>query len=202
MAKIKIPNDYDTLKIIRAFNERLRQARKMYGEKSYIVREMIAKAKMVSELKWSESGKTISKSKANVAAINTVYLKDRVIRFLKENSAVEIIKDLITPNKMKEIKQMPKVDRNQAIAQRTNQLGTLTRVLNKIWDELYNIYDWDKDSCDAVYDELNSRQYMDELNEYLDGEINADELGRKVLHIEIQEFDPNEEPEPEGGFNE
>jgi len=201
MAKIKIPDNYDTLKIIRAFNERLRQARKAFGETSFIVTSMIAKAKTVLALKWSKSGKTISKSKENIAAINSDYLRNDVIKFIQQNSAQDVINNLVSDEKMAELSKMPKAQREAEIRSQTNRLGHMNSLLNQIWNELYTVFEWDADSCNRVYDELKTGNHIRELERYMSGELNAEELGYMVLGVNVEAWTP-EDLEKEAGNNE
>lgn len=61
----------DLKKVIRAFNERLRVARKMYGEDSEIVKSMTKLAKKTLDFDWTDRG-YIS---ASVASLEKVYAK-------------------------------------------------------------------------------------------------------------------------------
>lgn len=178
---IKIPSTYDTLKIIRAFNERLRVAIRDYGENSYIVTAMKNKAKMVLNLRWSKTGKTISKSKENLKAINNDYLRWMVINFIQNNSAQDVINNLLTEEKRKEISKLKGSARINKIKMYTNKIGYMSSLLKKIWHELYDEQHWDHETVKFIYDELKAGNYKRELERYIDGEIGADELGYIIM---------------------
>lgn len=182
MAKIVIPKDYDTYKIVRAFNERLRIARKQYGDDSYIVKAMKEKAQMVSELDWSESGLNIKKGKENIDKINDDYLRNRVIKYIKENTALDVIKDLIPNEELKKLNHLKGQARIDAIRKRTNSLGNFGKLLGEIWGKLQSDEGFTPEDTRFVYEGLKSDLYKEELNKYLSGEITVRELAETVIN--------------------
>lgn len=175
----------DIKKIIKNFNERLRVARNKYGEDSRIVNMMIDRAKMVTELDWSERG--ISTKQENIKAIKTKVLEKRVKKYIDETSASKIIKKTLTPEQIKANKGnlgeiFNKVMANKAICQ-------------QIWAELYNL-NYSIDECNTIYDELMTGNYNELLEQYIDEIITLEELAEKVLNgvtqlnfDDIPEFD-------------
>lgn len=57
----------DLRKVVLAFNQRLRSAKKLYGEESKMVKKMVSQAKNVAKLDWTKSG-YLSTSKKSLEA--------------------------------------------------------------------------------------------------------------------------------------
>lgn len=175
----------DVKKIIKNFNERLRVARNKYGEDSRIVNMMIDRAKMVTELDWSDRG--ISTKQSNIESINTNVLEKRVKRYIDETSAIKIIKKTLTPEQIKANK--------GNLGEIFNTVMANKAICQKIWADLYDL-GYSPEECNTVYDELMAGNYNDILDMYIKGSISLDELAQAVLngvshfkYDDIPEFD-------------
>lgn len=175
-----VPKDYDTYKIIRAFNERLRIARKQYGDDSIIVKEMIKRAKMVSELEWTKSGLNIKKGKENVEKIVTIYQKKLVIKYIKETTVESILSSMLDPTTLKDLTKTKGKDRYKKIAEKANIVAKRRELTSTIWKDIYNDGITDYDTCKLVYEGIKSGQYDEEVKKYYEGNIDLQDLAQIV----------------------
>lgn len=159
---------------IRAFNERLRQARRMYGEKSNIVDNMIGRAMMMTDLTWTGST-NIAKGKANIDVIlSNPYNIRRFQRYIMENSVTYFMNTRLTPKQIKDINKMKGQARLNEISNKLNKTLGLSQMYNTIYQD---IYDATRDNAltKQLYTQLRNG-HDDIIKQYFAGELTISEV--------------------------
>lgn len=181
---VKIPDDFDTYKIIRAFNERLRVARKQFGDDSVIVEKMIERAKMVSDLEWTKSGLNIKKGKENVGRIVTVYQQKLVVKYIKQTTVESIITTMIDPETLQELNKLKGKERYKKLESTVSRISSRKELLTTLWGDVYKLTH-DAETATITYDEVKSGAYDDAVEQYLNNEITLQDL----VNICVSGFD-------------
>ena len=86
--------DKNTVKAIKAFNERLRYARRRYGADSEIVEDMINQARHVVKLRWirDKTGEeVISTGKENIGFMKRAWEREEFNKYIANNSARNLL---------------------------------------------------------------------------------------------------------------
>ena len=168
-----MPTADEVYKGIRAFNERLRQARIHYGENSTIVKLMKDRAQRMFGLKWTKT-MGISKSKKNVERVLqdpfSAYL---FRRYIKDNTVENIIKPLIHPDVKKSIDKLPAKNRYQYLEAEITSLKHFHDMYDKIYRDMYDA-NYSKDECDDIWILNTTKEYDDLVDLYANGTIDLD----------------------------
>lgn len=168
-----MPTETEVYNEIRAFNERLRQARIKYGENSTIVKLMREKAQKGLGLKMTKT-MGVSKSKKNVERVLqdnfSIYL---FRRFIKENTVDTVIQPLIRPDVKATINKLPGKLRHQYLESEITSLKHFRDLYEKIYHDMYDA-GYDKDEMDTIYILNTTKDYDDIVERYGNGIIDID----------------------------
>lgn len=172
MAKLYNPTKDEVYKAIRAFNERLRMARKHYGEDSTVVKLMKERANHFLGLEWT-GVQGISKGVKNLAAVtahNWTFFK----RYIIENNVDYFTHRMMTPAERERIKKNFKGASRYAETERVlKELKFYRDMYDKIYGDMYDA-GYSVDECNEVWMLEQTGIYNDLVNMYEAGTLDID----------------------------
>lgn len=178
--KLYNPTKDEVYKAIRAFNERLRMARKHYGEDSTIVKLMKDRATHMLGLEWTPT-QGISKGAKNLAAItyhNWLTFK----RYIIENNVDYFMHRMMTPDERERIKKNYKGAARYA---ETERVLTEIKFYKDMYDKIYSdMYDagYDTDECNVIWELEQTGLYNDLVDLYDAGALDIDSYVDEVYN--------------------
>lgn len=168
-----MPTEAEVYNVIRAFNERLRQARMKYGESSTIVELMKVRAQKGLGLKMTKT-MGISKSKKNIERVLqdnfSIYL---FRRYVKENTVDTVIQPLIRPDIKATINMLPGKTRYKYLEAEITNLKYYHDMYDKIYHDMYDA-GYEKEERETIWDLNLTKNYDDIVDQYVNGSIDLD----------------------------
>lgn len=178
--KLYNPTKDEVYKAIRAFNERLRMARKHYGENSTVVKLMKERASHMLGLEWTPT-QGISKGKKNVESItfhNWLSFK----RFIIENTVEYWERRMMTPKERERIKKGYKGAARYAETERVlTEIKFYKDMYETIYRDMYKAK-YSEDECNEIWMLEQTGIYNDLVDMYAAGTLDIHEYVDEVYN--------------------
>ena len=177
--------DKNTVKAIKAFNERLRYARRRYGADSEIVEDMINQARHVVKLRWirDKTGEeVISTGKENVGVLKRAWEREEFSRYVSNNSARNLLNASVYTRDiyLRGLSGLRGKAKTLAEERFYKDYKFMVEMYNLIWKDVYEQTEGDSDErkarADRCYTAAKNEIQYSTVKLYSKGKLTVDEL--------------------------
>lgn len=177
--------DKSTVKAIKAFNERLRYARRKYGVESEIVEDMINQARHVVKLRWirDRTGEeVISTGKENLGVLKYAWEREEFNRYISNNSARNLLNASVYTRDLyrKGLKGLRGKAKTEAEERFYKDYKFMVEMYNLIWKDVYEQTEGDsnerRERANRCYTAAKHELQYSTVKMYSKGKLDVHEL--------------------------